>query len=31
VWTAPARFSVQMADKIRAADQRVIDKYDGDV
>ena len=28
VWTAPARFSVQMADRIREADRRVVEKYD---
>lgn len=31
VWVLPARMSVRMADKIREADKRVIEKFDGDV
>lgn len=31
VWVLPARMSVRMADKIREADKRVVEKYDGEL
>lgn len=31
VWVLPARMSVRMAEKIRGADRRVVEKYDGEL
>ena len=31
VWVLPARMSVRMAEKIRNADRRVVEKYDGEL